>query len=182
MTSEVAGVGMSEEENKAIARRFIKEVCNEGHVEAIDELATEDFVCHGPGPIEFGREGLAWFLRFQAGIRAATGKSGHREIEAVAAEGDIVMVWTAGEVPIPAERYFPEEMLTTMRRNQAATGMTVLEQVQPMGASVFRLAGGKVAEQWLFTGHPLSFSHLSTFEGQSRSERVGGHKRKQRRR
>jgi predicted ester cyclase len=41
---------MSTEENKALARRFMKEIVNEGNLEAIDELFDRDFVNHFPPP------------------------------------------------------------------------------------------------------------------------------------
>jgi predicted SnoaL-like aldol condensation-catalyzing enzyme len=39
---------MSAEENKALARRFLEEVFNEGNLAAIDELIDPDWVQHDP--------------------------------------------------------------------------------------------------------------------------------------
>jgi predicted SnoaL-like aldol condensation-catalyzing enzyme len=51
------------ESMKATARRFFQEVLNEGRVEVIQELTTEDFVEHEtmPGAPE-GREAVSWFV------------------------------------------------------------------------------------------------------------------------
>jgi hypothetical protein len=71
-----------------------------------------------------------------------------------------------------------------MRRNEAATHMTVREQVQPMVVSIFRVVDGKVAEQWLFSTYPLSSPRVTPSEAQSKSGQTGGykHRRKKRRR
>ena len=41
---------MSIEENKALVRRFMEEIVNEGNLELIDELIDTDFVNHFPPP------------------------------------------------------------------------------------------------------------------------------------
>ena len=50
---------MSTEENKALVRRFYEEI-DKGNLDAMDELAAEDYVDHSPPPFPFppGREGL----------------------------------------------------------------------------------------------------------------------------
>jgi hypothetical protein len=50
---------MSEEENRALGRRFMNEVLNNQNLAALDELVAEDFVELDPLPgQEQGREGL----------------------------------------------------------------------------------------------------------------------------
>ena len=52
-----------EDENKAIARRFVDEVLNNKNLAAVDELVPEDFVELDPLPgQEQGREGLKQIL------------------------------------------------------------------------------------------------------------------------
>ncbi|QGN58039.1 ester cyclase [Nostocoides sp. HKS02] len=41
---------MSTQTNKAVVRRYYEEVLNAGHVDALDELATRDYVEHDPLP------------------------------------------------------------------------------------------------------------------------------------
>jgi hypothetical protein len=90
----------------------------------------------------------------------------------------LVVVWTTGGVPTPAERYFPEEMLEQMRRKWAGAGVTILEQVPSMAVFIFRLVSARIAEQWIFTSWPYSFSHLATSEVPSSAERAGGSERR----
>ena len=54
---------MSVEDNKAIERRVIEEVFNQGKLEIIPELLSQDYVYHGPGGMEFkGPEGFTQFV------------------------------------------------------------------------------------------------------------------------
>lgn len=47
------------QENKKITGRFLKEVVNEGRMETIDELVSDDYVYHGPNGTKMqGREAL----------------------------------------------------------------------------------------------------------------------------
>jgi hypothetical protein len=39
---------MTIEKNKALARRFVQEVCDEGNLRAIDELVTPNFRIYSP--------------------------------------------------------------------------------------------------------------------------------------
>ena len=51
---------MSPEENKALVRRFYKEI-DKGNIEAMDEMVAEDYIDHSPPPfpnLASGREGL----------------------------------------------------------------------------------------------------------------------------
>jgi predicted ester cyclase len=50
------------EENKALWRRFVDEVPNQGNVDALDELVDDNVVFHVPDVIE-GREALKDYIR-----------------------------------------------------------------------------------------------------------------------
>jgi len=51
------------EENKVIAHRLIREFSNEKKLKVVDEIFTEDFVNHSPGPrYASDREGLKKFI------------------------------------------------------------------------------------------------------------------------
>jgi len=47
---------MTTNDNKALVRRFITEIFEQGHVESVDELCAEDFIGHTWGEID--RDGL----------------------------------------------------------------------------------------------------------------------------
>jgi steroid delta-isomerase-like uncharacterized protein len=82
------------EENKTVVRRFIEEVWNNGNLDAIDELISEDHVDHDPAQAESpgGREGVRAFVQM---YRAAYPDT-HIEMGEMVAEGDLVAGnWTA---------------------------------------------------------------------------------------
>ena len=59
---------MTTDENKALVRRFITEVFEQGRVEAVEELCAPDFIGHTWGNAD--REGLKLAM-----ARVATGRS-----------------------------------------------------------------------------------------------------------
>jgi steroid delta-isomerase-like uncharacterized protein len=82
------------EENKAVVRRFIEEVWNNGNLDAIDELISEDHVDHDPGRegTPGGREGMRAFVQMYRTAYPDT----HIEFGEMVAEGDLVAGnWTA---------------------------------------------------------------------------------------
>jgi steroid delta-isomerase-like uncharacterized protein len=82
------------EANKAVVRRFIEEVWNDGNLDAIDELISEDHIDHDPGRegTPPGREGMRAFVQM---YRAAY-PDAHIELGEMVAEGDLVAGnWTA---------------------------------------------------------------------------------------
>jgi steroid delta-isomerase-like uncharacterized protein len=82
------------EENKAVVRRFIEEVWNNGNLDAIDELISEDHVDHDPANAGSpgGREGVRAFVQMYRTAYPDT----HIEFGEMVAEGDLVAgSWTA---------------------------------------------------------------------------------------
>src|SRR5258705_12966965 len=72
------------EANKAVVRRFIDEIFGHQNLDAVDELAAEDFIAHTWGPSSRGRAALR-----EAMYRAGAGVTGARfEIHDMIAEGD----------------------------------------------------------------------------------------------
>jgi predicted ester cyclase len=121
----------SEEENKALVRRFYAEM-DAGNLDAMDELVAEDYVDHNPPPfpgLDTGRAGLK--QAFQIFWDATPGR---HEIEDQVAEGDkVVTRLTAygkhvGDLP----------------GGLAATGRDITESA----VAVHRLQDGWVAEHW----------------------------------
>jgi steroid delta-isomerase-like uncharacterized protein len=119
------------EENKAIVRRYLEEVWNQGRLAAIDELVAPTFVLHDnpyvanlPGP---------------AGVRqifteqSASFPDQHYTIEDVFAEGD--------RVAVRATFRFTHRVAVA---GAAPTG----KRVAVRDINLYRVVGGKIVEQW----------------------------------
>jgi len=121
------------EQNKNLVRRFYEEVENQGKLEVADELFAADFKdvynTASPFPVN-GVEGikkLAVALKQHLDL--------HIEIEDLIAEGDRVVARIGGHLThknpfmgvAPTNRQFPTN-----------------------GVEIFRIAGGKIAERWVF--------------------------------
>jgi steroid delta-isomerase-like uncharacterized protein len=119
------------ETNKAISRRVVEEIFNEGKLEVADELIAADFVGYDPALPEPMR-GPAGVKQQAEGYRAAFSDM-RLTLEEEIAEGDrVVTRWTArgthdGELfGIPA------------------TG----KQVTVSGITIDRIVDGRIAETW----------------------------------
>jgi steroid delta-isomerase-like uncharacterized protein len=122
---------MSAEENKAVVRRVIEEMFNEGNLDAADELIAPDYVQHDPAMLQEAR-GPEDYKEFAAAYRAAFSDL-HMEIEEQIAQGDLVATrWTATGT-------HDGDLMGI-----APTGNRV---TQP-GMDISRLSEGKVAETW----------------------------------
>ncbi len=118
------------EDNKALNRRFVEEIINQGNIEAIDELIDPGVVDHAAPPgFPTGREGAKQFVAI---VRSAFPDL-HHTIEDLIAEGDKVVMrstWSGthqGEfMGIPA----------TGRR------------VTVSGIDISRCADGRMVEHW----------------------------------
>jgi steroid delta-isomerase-like uncharacterized protein len=136
---------MSANENKALVRRFVEEVWNQGNLGVIEHLVAPDFQDHGhmaaqqgsqpsgqPGEQHFatGPEGTRHFIQM---IRSAFPDI-QVTIEQELAEGDLVAThWT-----IRGTQHGPFMGIEP-------TG----KQIQVQGVVIDRCAGGKVAEEWI---------------------------------
>ncbi len=122
---------MSIEENKAIVRRWMEEVWNEGKLEALDELIGPDYVLHGAADPDLPR-GPEGAKQLTAAFRTAFPDL-QGTIEDLIAEGErVVCRWTArathgGEFAgIPATH----------------------RPVTFSGIEIVRIADGRIAEGW----------------------------------
>ena len=121
---------MSTEENKAVVRRLFEEVVNQGNLEALDELTTDDIVTHTPVPgIMPDREGFRQFL----GVFLTAFPTQHTEVHDVIAEGDRVAVRHTHHVTHGGE---------FMGMPPSGREATVA------GIEIFRVADGRIAEMW----------------------------------
>jgi len=118
------------EENKAIARRFFKEVWNEGNLSAIDELAAANYEDHNQPPgMPSGIEGVKQTIAMYQTAFPDT----RMTVEDEFAQGDRVVIrWTARGTHTGELMGIPP------------TG----KQVTVTGIDVYRVAGGKLVERW----------------------------------
>jgi steroid delta-isomerase-like uncharacterized protein len=122
---------VSAEENKALARRAIEEMFNEGNLDVADELLAPDYVDHDASSPEEIR-GPEGFKRFVATARSAFPDT-HVRIEEQVAEGDLV-----------ATRYVFSGTQEGELEGIPPTG----NRVEFSGISIDRISGGKLAETW----------------------------------
>ncbi len=122
---------MSVEENKALFRRLIEEVANQGNLAAIDELVAPDFVEHEelPPGIPPGLEGLrAFFAAWRRGF-----PDGRVTLELEIAEDDLMAGYE------------------TWRGTHQGEFFGIPPSGQPVTFKVIdivRVANGKVVEHW----------------------------------
>jgi len=121
---------MSTEENKAIVRRFNAELFNEKRLDRVDEFIAPDYVDHGAVPgqgpgLEGAKQKWAMYLAAIPDLRISVE-------DLFAAEDRVGVRWTG-------EGTQQGELLGIAR-----TGLPV----RISGISIFRVADGKVAEQW----------------------------------
>ncbi len=111
---------MSSEVNKAIIRRVIEEVINQGNLSIIDDVFSPAFVDHSTPDQPPGPAGVKAFVS----LMRARLPDLHIDIDDLIAEGDKVVVrttWQGTHADTPARR-------------------TMIQ--------IFRLADGKIVEEW----------------------------------
>jgi steroid delta-isomerase-like uncharacterized protein len=118
---------MTIDQNKALARRFITEIFEQGRVEAVDELCADDFIGHTWGNAD--KDGLRVAMdRVSKGLADA-----HFEIDDMIAEGDHVAV----------------RLTASARQVGEFMGMPASGRTYEIGEiHIFRVRDGKVAEHW----------------------------------
>jgi len=121
-----------EEQNAALIRRWFDEVWNQGRLETVDELASQNVVAHGQ--LEQGQpiKGTAHFKSFAQSIRGAFPDI-NVTVEDTIAQGDkVVARWTA-----------------TMTHKGEFLGFPPSDRkVSVSGISVQRILEGKIVEGW----------------------------------
>ena len=115
--------------NKAIVRRFIEEVFNEGNLAAIAEVVDSGYIMHGPGPAVSGQQGMQEFVTT---YRTAL-PDYHCTIEDQVAEGDkVVTRWT----------------VRGTQRGELDGIPPTGKPVTLAGIVIDRIANGRMAETW----------------------------------
>ncbi len=117
-------------DNKALNRRFVEEVINQGNIEAIDELIDPGVVDHAvPAGFPTGREGAKQFF---AMMRSAFPDL-HLTIEDMIAEGDKVVMRSTWSGTHQGEFM-----------GISATG----RRVTVSAIDISRVADGRIVEHW----------------------------------
>ena len=118
---------MTTDENKALVRRFIQEVFEEGSLDTVDELVAHDFIGH------------TWGNADKAGLRQAMGRvakalaDAHFEVDDIIAEGDRVAV----------------RVTATARQVGTFMGLPPSGRSYTIGEiHIFRVRGGQIVEHW----------------------------------
>jgi steroid delta-isomerase-like uncharacterized protein len=121
---------MSTEQNKTIVRRFLEEIINRENPAALNELVAADFVWHGGSVGEV--RGLETFKQFLTPFFTAFPEL-HAATDDLIGEGDQVVA-----------RY-------SWRGAQHGEFMGIPptdKRVTVTGISIYRVAGGKIVEEW----------------------------------
>jgi steroid delta-isomerase-like uncharacterized protein len=119
------------EENKAVVRRFIEEVWNNGNLDAIDELIADNHVDHDPARegTPGGPQGMRGFVEMYRSAYPDT----HLAIGEMVAEGDLVaMSWTA----------------TGTHQGELMGIAPTGRSVKVTGIGIDRVSGGQIVESW----------------------------------
>lgn len=118
---------MSTEPNKALVRRFITEVFEQGRMDAVDELCADDFIGH------------TWGNADKAGLKAAMERVGkaladvHFAVDDMIAEDDRVVV----------------RVTASARQVGEFMGLPASGRSYEIGEiHIFRFRDGKVIEHW----------------------------------
>jgi steroid delta-isomerase-like uncharacterized protein len=123
---------MSRDDNKALVRLTADEVWSKGNLSIVDEIYAPHFLCHSiAGPEWRGREGI----RQQVTNHRVAFPDWHEQIEDIIAEGDRVAIRFTSQGTHKGEF---QGMLPTGRR------------VNISEVAIYRIADGKIVEQWLF--------------------------------
>ena len=122
---------MSADDNRAVVRRFIDEVFNQGNLSVAEEVLSPDYIHHDPATGEAGSgiDGLEELVNY---YRQAFPDFQVTVEDQIATEDRVVERWTGrgthrGDL-----------------KGTAATG----KSIQASGISIHRISGGKIAETW----------------------------------
>jgi steroid delta-isomerase-like uncharacterized protein len=125
---DLAAGSCGDEKNKAVARQLFEVALNQGNWDVYNEIHTKDFVAHaGKRSASLGEDledAKGWRLAFP---------DGRYTVDQVLAEGDFVVVRFTGRGA----------------NTGAGNGLPVTgKQVELSGITIFRIVGGKIAEEW----------------------------------
>ena len=117
--------------NEALARKIFDEIWKGGNLALIDELYTEDFVCHlEPDEDWEGRDAV----RDAVNLIRGTFNDYEERIEDIVSNGDKIAVRST--------------MSGTFRESASEEVGAGGRRVSTLAISLFRIANGQIAEQW----------------------------------
>jgi steroid delta-isomerase-like uncharacterized protein len=147
---------MSAQENKALVRRWVEGLFNDGNLDVADEILSPDFVLHVPfDPREL--RGAEAVKQFVSAYRQAY-PDGHTTIEDQIAEGDqAVNRWRA----------------TGTHRGEFQGLAPTGNRVEVTGIDIVRVAGGKLVEGWVELDGLGWMQQLGTILAPGQSEEAG---------
>ena len=123
---------MSEEKNKALVRRELEEIFNEGKLKLADELLASDYIVHDcalPEPVR----GIEGFKRLRASYHDASSDIRTTINDMIAEDDKVVTRWTTRAT------HDKGEMMGV-----PPTG----KQIEITRITVNLISGGKIAEDW----------------------------------
>ncbi len=147
---------MSEEKNKALVRRELEEIFNEGKLDLADELLASDYVVHDsalPEPVR----GIEGFKRLRASYHDASSDVRTTINDMIAEDDKVVTRWTTRATPDKGD------MMSV-----PPTG----KQIEVTGITVNRICGGKIAEDWTVWDSLGLLRQLGTVPALGQSEEV----------
>jgi predicted SnoaL-like aldol condensation-catalyzing enzyme len=127
---------VSEENNRAIVRRYFEEVWNRGDLAAADLLVAPNFSLEGCGGAISGLEAVKLYVTSYRALHPSV----HFTILSLLAEGDMV-----------AACWAVSGMQTAQCGADEATAH--VQKCYTTGLSVYRIADGQIAEAWIGSDH-----------------------------
>jgi predicted ester cyclase len=124
------------QDNKTIVRRYFEEVWNKGDLDAADELVDRHFSVEGCGGAISGLEAVKLYVSSYRSVYPNV----HFTVLSMAAEGDRVVACWVGRGIQQAGVDCQDE--APAAKTCSSTGM-----------SIYRIAGGKIAEAWAGSDH-----------------------------
>ena len=114
---------MSEEENIAVTRRIWQEIVDDGDLSVVDDLVAEEYVYRGPGGLELhGPEGFRRYI------------------------GSLHELF--GEIEVTVHEYSADGNRVLSRWTGHGTHRESGREVTWRGATVTRVTGGKMVDDW----------------------------------
>lgn len=133
------------EANKALVRRYLQEVLSDGKLERIDEMISPDFVDSTPISGS-SKRGPAVIRESQGRVRSLFQSVRYR-LDDLVAEGDRVVARYTVQAVRRASENAPESARDA-------------RDVEVMGISIFRIAGGRIQEAWVVNDQVQLFRQL----------------------
>ena len=133
---------VSTAENKAVARKFVQEIFNEGKIDKAENFVTSDLVYHGLEEIQ----GIENFKRWIGEDLKAFHNMNVTIVDELGEDNKVVLRWTLSAM-------FDKEFLNLQLSNNDETrGLEIIQIVREkfltQGVEILHFDGGKIKEAW----------------------------------